>query len=140
MTKRRQSAANAARSAGLRRYWRQVHAVQRRTGDTSARARRIVVTLRARGIATAYATRQHPRIVARLSRQIAALPTVPPTPARPARRPRTAQDEPETTTPSYPADREPPAAYADLDDWIDAWESYEGDDYEDIDVETNADY
>lgn len=175
MTRRRQSAANAARSAGMRRYWRQVQAVQKLTSATSAQARRAVVTLRAKQITSAYAVRQHPRITARVTRQIRALPPLTLTPPRsrrrvrqdtaPAqvspirRRARGRQDE-APGAPDGPSrdgggrgaargrdddfDDEPaalpPDGYADLDDWIDGWESYDGDDYDDYDVETNADY
>lgn len=108
-------------------YWRQVHAVQRMTGSTSALARRAVTRLRAeRGYLTAAETKRHPRIVGRIAREVGR--TVRTT------TPRTRAVLPVTTEGSGVR-----AAYRDLDDWIETWEPWDGS-YETLDVETNVDY
>lgn len=101
-----------SRSTAIARYWRQVHAVERMTGTSSAIARRAVAALRDdRGWTTAAETARHPIVVQRTVDAIEA--------------------EEEAEPPDNP--------YRDLRDWIDAWDAYDGD-YDYIEVETNADY
>lgn len=78
-------------------YWRQVRAVQKMTGASSAVARQTVRQLREdRGYLTAAETKRHPIIVGR-------------------------------TAATYEAPAEKGKPYRDLDDWISTWEEYEGD-------------
>ena len=87
------------------RYWRQVRAVERMTGTSSAIARRAVAALRsARDWTTAAETARHPRIVARTVRELE-----------------------KDTAPEMP--------YTDLGDFLSTYDEWEGDyDYYDVET------
>jgi hypothetical protein len=91
----------------LDRYWKQVHAIERMTGTTSAIARSAVTQLRKdRNWTSARETRNHPRVIAKLVREL---------------------------------ERQERAPYKDLDDFIDSFESWDGE-FDSYDIETSADY
>lgn len=116
-------------SSGIKAYWRQVRAVQSLTGASSAVARRTVATLRSeRGYRTAAETKRHPIIVSRAAEKA----------VEPPKRGGGGRKRP----PPEPPPGEPPIRpkrYRDLDDWIDTWNGWEGE-YDEYDIETNADY
>lgn len=90
-------------------YWRQVRAVQAMTGVSSAVARKAVAQLREDRGYVTAAETKRHPIIVG------------------------------RTAASYEAPAEKGKPYRDLDDWIDAYEDWEGD-YEYYDIETNADY
>jgi hypothetical protein len=108
-------------NAATARYWRQVRAVQRMTGASSAVARRAVSSLReSRGYTTAAETARHPIVVQRTTSDV----------ERTIQRDRAIDVEPPPVTAK---------PYANLDDWISSWESWEGD-YDYYEIESNVDY
>jgi len=117
-------------------YWRQVRAVQKLTGTSSAIARRVVRSLReSRGYRTAAETMRHPIVVRRstgaVERTVSG--TMEPGGGGGAgrRAGRGSEDVGEPPKVSKP--------YASLDDWIATWESWEGD-YDYYEIESNVDY
>ena len=92
----------------IARYWRQVHEVQRQTHVSARIARQAVRAIRdTREITSAHATKQHPRIVARIVRDI--LEAEEPLPGKP---------------------------YTDLDEFVSVYEAWDGD-YEEYTVEAS---
>jgi hypothetical protein len=124
-------------SRKVKDYWRQVRAVQALTGASSGTARRAVALIRSeRGYRTAAETKRHPVVTARLTKAVAARPvSQPPGPSTTGGRRGGRRQEPQEPPEAPPISK----PYRSLDDWVEAWEEWEGD-YDYYEIETAVDY